>query len=237
MKNYLFKSLFKITDPNWAVVDRSHETNLYNNYVEMHQYSLASYKKHLGGEWDFKFTGGNCDNIHQAFERTFWAIHDLWHREPCNIFYTDPDTIAVKAVDPWGKYSKFTMFNYTDPREFNKPNVYNRSFKHFFNAGVRYFPASMDPAIWKMGKTMAQTWDHTTYDTEQIILNAMMWDQGVALHEVLDPEIAWQWFTKQSDCETWNNCSADRAKIYHLHSSRGAENRMILMKNMSEKTV
>jgi len=234
MKNYLFKSLFKIVDPNWSVVDRSHEHNLYNNYVNMHQVSTASYTRHLKGNWEFKFVGGNCDTIHQAFVKTFWSIHKLWHQEPCNILYTDPDTIAMQAFDPWGKYDQFMMFNHTDPRQFYKPNTYNRSFEHFFNAGVRYFPATMSKEIWQLGADMANLWDYTTYDTEQIILNAMLWDQGVSVANTLDPSAAWQWFGDLHYCEVWNGLPISQAKILHLHSSRGAENRLQVMKKLSE---
>jgi hypothetical protein len=234
MKNYLFKSLFKIVDPNWNVVDRSHEHNLYDNYVGMHQCSTASYTQHLKGNWEFKFVGGNCDTIHQAFVKTFWSIHDLWHREPCNILYTDPDTIAMQSFDPWGKYDKFMMFNYTDPRQFHTPNIYNRSFEHFFNAGVRYFPSTMSKEIWKQGADMARQWDHNTYDTEQIILNAMLWDQGLDVSDALDPTVAWQFFGEPRYCESWNGVTITQAKILHLHSSRGAENRLQVMKKLSE---
>jgi hypothetical protein len=47
MKNILVKSLFEIKDPNWSVKDRSAETDLYKKYVECHQISLGSFKKHL----------------------------------------------------------------------------------------------------------------------------------------------------------------------------------------------
>lgn len=234
MKNYLFKSLFKITSSDWSVVNRSHEHNLYENYTGMHQCSLASYKKHLGGDWQLKFVGGNCANIHQAFEKTFWAIYDLWHSEPCNILYTDPDTIAMKPFDPWTSYDRFMMFNYTDPRAFTQSNIFNRKFEHFFNAGVRYFPSTMSEDIWQLGAGMARPWDYSTYDTEQLILNAMLWDQGITVDEALDPHVAWQWFGDRQYCEHWNGVPITEAKILHLHSSRGAENRLQVMKNLSE---
>ena len=174
MKNYLVKSLFQVKDADWKVLDRSHESNLFDTYLDMHEVSAESYRAFLEGEWELKFITGEVDQINQAFERTFWAIHELWHSEPCNILYTDPDTIAVKHINIFDQYPKFMMFNHTDPKQFVGPNPYNRAFEHFFNAGVRYFPASMDEKIWELGASMAQTWDYATYDTEQIILNAML---------------------------------------------------------------
>lgn len=233
MKNYLVKSLFQIKNTNWEVVDRSHEPDLYNNYVAMHELSLASYTKYLQGDWEFKYIHSDCDNINQAFEKTFWAIHDLWHSETCNILYTDPDTIAVKEFNPWNQYDNFMMFNYTDPREFSKPTKYNKTFPHFFNAGVRYFSSTMNKEIWNTGAEMARQWDHSTYDTEQIILNTMLWDQGVDVKNVLDPTVAWQWFGDINYCTQWNQCPISQAKILHLHSSRGAQNRLEVMKQLS----
>ena len=70
MKNILVKSLFEIEDSNWQVRDRSRETDLYKKYVEMHQLSLASFKKHLKGDWEFKFISGRVKNVNEAlFEK------------------------------------------------------------------------------------------------------------------------------------------------------------------------
>ena len=236
MKNYLVKSLFKVNDTDWKVHDRSHEKNLYDQYVELHRISLASYKSMIDGDWEYKFIGGNVDNINQAFEKTFWAIHDLWHKEPCNIFYTDPDTIALKKIAPWNQYSNFTMFNYTDPKSFNKPNQWNCKFENFFNAGVRYFPASMSADIWKLGAEMARGWNYETYDTEQIILNNMLWSQPVKLAEMLDPSMEYQAFYPDVEmCNQWNNTNIHNATIVHFHSSRDVASRVDRMQKLAKQ--
>jgi hypothetical protein len=236
MKNYLVKSLFRVRDPNWKVVDRSHEQNLFDNYLAMHEISVATFKHFLQGDWELKFITGEVEQINQAFELTFWAIHDLWHSEPCNILYTDPDTMAIQAVEIFGRYQNFLMFNHTDPKEFNRTNPYNRTYPHFFNAGVRYFPATMNESIWQLGRDMAQTWDPSTYDTEQIILNAMLWDQGITFDQAFDPTIAWQLFRSDFNfLQQWNACPIQEARILHLHSSRGAVDRLGFMTNTSQK--
>jgi hypothetical protein len=232
MKNYLVKSLFQVKDADWKVLDRSHESNLFESYLAMHEVSAESYRAFLQGDWELKFITGEVEQINQAFEKTFWAIHDLWHSEPCNILYTDPDTIAVKPVEIFGQHQKFLMFNHTDPKQFDRPNPYNRSYPNFFNAGVRYFPATMDEKIWQLGTAMASNWDYATYDTEQIILNAMLWDQGVSVEQALQPTVAWQLFHPNLEFgQQWNGCSISDAKILHLHSSRGADNRLAFMKH------
>ena len=236
MKNYLVKSLFEVKDTNWKVLDRSHEKDLFANYMAMHELSSTSYKKFLQGDWELKFITGTVTQINEAFEQTFWAIHDLWHSEPCNILYTDPDTIAIKPVDIWDQFNGFRMFNYTDPREYKGNNPYGREFTNFFNAGVRYFPATMKEETWQQGAAMAKTWDASTYDTEQIILNAMLWDQGIQLEETLRPQIAWQLFhPDMSFMGAWNGCSIDQAQILHLHSSRDAGNRLDIMNNIAKQ--
>lgn len=227
MKNYLVKSLFEITDPNWQVLNRQHETNLFDQYLELHQRSLSSYKKHLGGDWEFKFITGKVNQVNEAFEKTFWAIHDLWHQEPCNILYTDPDTLAIRPVNIFGRFNNFMMFNHTDPRSFNKNGIV---FENFFNAGVRYFPSTMSEETWELGTSLAKPWDHNTYDTEQVILNRMLWGQKISLDEAWHPELNWTAMNLRNlDSKTinghsmWNRYSFESAQIIHFHSSRGAE--------------
>lgn len=240
MKNYLVKTLFEVTNTNWQVHDRGHEQNLFDNYCKMHDVSVESFNNHLAGDWELKFIGGKVTNINEAFEKTFWYIHDLWHQEPCNILYTDPDTVAIKSVDPWNKFSNFMMFNFTDPRTFNKPNIYNKSFENFFNAGVRYFPGTMTKEVWDQGSAMAKNWDHTTYDTEQIILNTMLWDQGLTLEQACRPALAYQahlipWVPiNQSDA--WNNFPLVKSDIVHVHASRNAQLKLDLMQQLFKET-
>jgi hypothetical protein len=230
MKNYLVKSVFEVQDTDWKVLNRSHEKDLFANYMAMHEISVASYNKFLQGDWELKFITGQVGQINEAFERTFWAIHDLWHSEPCNILYTDPDTIAIKPVEFWDRYSDFRMFNYTDPRQYTGANPYGRQFANFFNAGVRYFPSTMNSEVWGIGSSMAKSWDTSTYDTEQIILNAMLWDQGITLEQALEPAQAWQLFHPDVNFgNAWNGCSINDARILHLHSSRGAVDRLSFM--------
>lgn len=236
IKNYLVKSLYRVRDPNWLVHDRSHETDLYDRYLDMHRISVESFKRHLQGDWELKFFTGTVDSINQAFEQTFWRIHELWHSEPCNILYTDPDTVARRNFDPWG-FGEFRMFNFTDPRGYDRPNRYNQKFDNFFNAGVRYFPQAMQEAVWEKGCAMAQDWDHSTYDTEQIILNAMLWSQGLRLDQALQPVWAYQAMNLDTHPvwwhDVWNGMSMAQAAVVHVHGSRNAESRQQIMKKLA----
>lgn len=238
MKNYLVKSLFQVRDSNWHFKDRKDETDLHQKYIEMHQLSVGSFTKHLKGDWELKFVQGTVDNINDAFKQTFRAIYDLWRQGNVNIFYTDPDTIAIKDVDPWQISNEFLMFNFTDPKSLDTDNHYGRKFANFFNAGVRYFPAGMKQHIWDTGLAMLDNWEEGTYNTEQTILNAMLWDQGVTLDQVLRPDWAYQaqWLPNAAPLwlqDIWNGIDINRAMILHLHSSRNIDEKLAFMKQLS----
>lgn len=237
MKNYLFKSLFRVKDTNWHFRDRQGETDLYEKYVEMHRLSVASFTKRLKGNWELKFVQGTVDNINDAFRRTFAEIHQLWSQGNVNILYTDPDTVLIRDLDPWNISNQFMMFNFTDPRSFNEPNSYQKSFPYFFNAGVRYFPAGMSQDTWRIGLDMVQQWEPNTYNTEQIILNTMLWSQGVSLDQVLRPEMAYQahWLPAVPVWlqDLWNGIEIGRAAIVHTHSSRDIDQKLQLMRDLS----
>lgn len=239
MKNILVKSLYQVRDTNWHFRDRSDETDLYDKYVEMHQISVGSFTRHLKGDWELMFFKGRVDNINDAFKQTFQEIYDLWKGGGVNILYTDPDTVAIKDFDPWKISDKFMMFNFTDPKKFDRPNSYGRSFENFFNAGVRWFPSTMDSKIWHMGQEMLSQWEDGTYDTEQIILNSMLWDQGVKLQDVLRPEMAYQaqWLPSQAPLwfqDIWNGIHLGQATIVHTHSSRNIDQKLALMKQLAQ---
>lgn len=244
MKNYLVKSLFQVESTNWHVMDRSHEVNMHKNYQAMHQLSLESCVENLARPWELVFIEGTVDDISQAFEHTFNEIYDLWHMEPCNILYTDPDTVVINRFDPWSEFEYYQMFNYTDPKSFTAPNVYGKSYLHFFNAGVRYFPATMSEETWQIGLDMIQDWDYNDYNTEQIVLNEMMWSQGITLEDVLRPDIAYQAQWLPRVClevqDTWNGCSLLNSKIIHVHGSRDSAVKLNLMKELvklNEKSI
>ena len=241
MKNILVKSLFEVRDTNWHFRDRKDESDLYNKYLEMHRISVGSYSRHLKGTWELKFISGRVDNINQAFQKTFKEIYSLWSQGNVNILYTDPDTVARQDFDPWNISDRFMMFNFTDPRSFDTPNQYGRKFANFFNAGVRYFPATMNQKVWDQALSMVNQWDHSTYDTEQIILNAMLWDQGVKLHEALMPTMAYQahWLPDRApvhDQDRWNGISINQATIVHTHSSRNIDVKLGFMKTLAGLT-
>lgn len=242
MKNYLVKSLFKVRDTNWHFKDRSNETDLYEKYYQMHLISVDSFKNNLDGNWELKFIEGEVSNINDAFKTTFLEIYKLWQSDKnVNIFYTDPDTVAIRKINPWQISTRFMMFNFTDPKSFDTPNIYNRKFPYFFNAGVRFFPGEMSQKIWDIGLSMLEKWEENTYNTEQIILNSMLWDQGVTLDQVLRPEWAYQaqWLPNQFPLyiqDMWNGIDINKSFIIHTHSSRNIDEKLSFMKAITNRT-
>ena len=240
MKNILVKSLYEIQSADWAVKDRSRETDLYNKYVECHQLSLGSFNKHLKGDWEYKFIGGKFETIHHALRHTFFEIYKLWKDNgPANILYTDPDTMAINSVDVFGQHNKFMMFNYSEPKFFHVKNKYGLTFPHFFNAGVRYFPATLSPDVWQVGLDMANDWDLTDYNTEQIILNQMLWSQGMHVSDALLPKLVYQahWLpgVDRWRQDTWNGTFIRDASILHVHASRNIDNKLAWMKEIASQ--
>jgi len=234
MKNYLVKSLFKIKDPDWEVHVR-HEQDMYNKYVEVNNLSLKSFEDNLEGKWEYKFITGEFETIHEGLHHTFHELYKLWKSAPCNILYTDPDTLCINPLDIWGKFDKFMMFNYTDPKQYTAENKYNLAFQHFFNAGVRYFPSTMDQRVWDTGLVMAESWDFKDYDSEQIILNLMLWMQNIDLKDATRPDIAYQAFgANLEEMDQWNNYSLVDSAIIHLHGSRNIDAKLAQMKSLIE---
>lgn len=239
MKNYLVRSLYKINSPKWfGTTDR--EPDLYDKYLKMHEISIRSFEKHLQGEWEFLFFQKEVENIQEVFKDHFFEIYNIWKQEECNIFYCGPDNVMTKPVEVFGKYEDFMMFNYTDPRSAgrNLSGHYGIEHPNFFNADVRYYPHTMSQDIWDMGLKMAENWDFNCWNTEQIILNEMLWKQeGRTLENTLDPTMAYQahrltnlGYTTEMD--NWNGCPIEDAKIIHTHGSRNASMKLKLMREL-----
>ena len=223
--------------------DRSSEGDLYDWYMKMHDISLRSFEKHLQGDWEFIFFNKEVENIQEVFKDHFFEIYDIWKQGDTNILYCGPDNIMMKPTDFFGKYDDFMMFNYTDPKSSVEPNHYNIQHQHFFNADVRYYPSTMSQDIWDMGLEMAENWDFNSWNTEQFILNKMLWDQTDRnLDNTLDPTIAYQghalfieeWEQRKAFSNDWNNCDIKDAQIIHLHGSRNAPRKFALMEQLEK---
>lgn len=233
MKNLLVRSLYRIKSTKWFR-DRAEEGDLYDLYHQMHEISLESFEKHLQGDWEFVFYNKEVDNIQEVFRDHFFEIYDLW-KSGCNILYCGPDNFMTQDTSFYGEYSDFRMFNYTDPKQF-------RHFEHFLNADVRYYSADMDPDTWCKPLEAAKNWDFSEWNTEQIILNDMLWSQADRTPEnTIMPHMAYQGHLLGRDIRTlqysnaWNGIDIRQAHIIHLHGSRNAPEKLALMQDFKRQ--
>jgi len=227
------RSLYKIKSTQWFR-DRSTEGDLYDLYTQMHEISLRSFEKHLQGDWEFRFYTKEVDNIQQVFQDHFFETYDLW-KQGHNILYCGPDNIMMKPTKFFGEYDDFRMFNFTDPKQAFGMN--------FFNADVRYYPAHMPMDTWSEALVSAHNWNFEEWNTEQIILNKMLWSQaGRTLENTLQPTMAYQghqlylnnWKQNRDAANAWNGCELKDAHIVHLHGSRNAAAKLELMRELEK---
>ncbi len=204
------------------------------SYDIMHQVSRATAQKFLGGSWEAVVWSDPVPSRLDIFKRNWQRIWDLWHKEPCNILYLDSDTMFVRPTEIFERFTEFRVFNWTDPKSTDQ-------FENFYNAGVRYYPATMSEETWSIGQQLAQNWNDTNWNMEQDIFNTMFWQQDIADNDRHHPELNWQGMKMIVDHpqaraahEEWNQCSLDQAHILHIHGSRNAVQTAKLMVNTAE---
>ena len=237
MKNYLIKGLHRIGSKKWwPGSDRAREetadADLYYYYEKMSRLSEASFFHNLQGDWELIRLESTATDVNHVFRQQFRAIWDLWNTEPCNIYYCGSDVQVLKPVEVFGRYQHFMMFNYTDPKSLDE-------YAHFLNADIRYYPAEMDRALFE--QALAQLDDCTVWNGDQKLYNHMVWSQGLAPEQVIDPTMAYQgpWLPGTSEAQiftdNWNGCLLKDAKIAHWHGSRHAPSKLALMQGINDQ--
>jgi hypothetical protein len=190
-------------------------------YHTMHRISRLTAEKFLQGDWEAIVWTDPAPSRLEIFKRNWTRIRDLWHQEPCNVLYLDSDTMFLRVTEMFGRFAEFRMFNWTDPKS-------TSLFGNYYNAGVRYYPASMSSELWQVGDSMAANWQDDNWGMEQDIFNTMFWQQPIPEYDRHHPELNWQGMqltnpdprTQQAH-EQWNQCALTSAHIMHVHGSRG----------------
>jgi len=99
----------------------------------------------------------------------------------------------------------------------------------------------MTETTWRVGLDLADRWNFNDYDTEQIILNQMLWSQNLKLSDALNPTLAYQahWFPEIDPwrANIWNGLDINRAQIIHVHSSREIDTKLRFMKDVFKRVV
>ena len=234
MKNYLVGAVrpsIKIWNPWTGQGDDVNQQSNLTIYNEMYDISRASAKKFLAGTWqEIKHTAPVLDA--RMFQIAQWyMIKELWFQEPCNILIMGADTMFLRPTEIFGQFKEMRMFNYTDPKT-------HPEHPHNFNDDIRYYPATMDPAVWDLGERLMSQWfSHAESDWAcgQHIHNHMLWSQGVSVEEMLKPQLAWQAMgSNDQEATNWNKCAYHEAHILHLHGSRNNQNRRDVMKQLAQ---
>lgn len=233
MKNYLIKGLHRIGSTTWwPGSDRSWEGDLYPIYEKMNALSEASFFHFLEGDWELINLVSQAQDVNHVFRQQFQTIWEIWQQEPCNIFYCGSDTQMIKPTKVFGRYNKFLLFNYTDPKRFGPC-------AHFLNADIRYYPSTMSRDTWAWALAQLKTLDW--WNSDQLLYNQMVWCQGVGHQEVIDPKMAYQGFmlpgneAQVAASNSWNNCDLNDAHIIHWHGSRGAQAKLDLMQSINDQ--
>ena len=151
----------------------------------------------------------------------------------------------IRDTDIFDQFSNMMMFNYTDPSRHDDLKKYFDGQGHYFNDDVRYFPASMDPALWEIGERLMIDWfthRQAGWDCGQLINNHMFWNQLLPLSKRFLPQFNWMAMNVRNfsekaikNAEEWNHCPLDAAHIMHFAGSRGPANTIKFMQEVSEK--
>jgi hypothetical protein len=243
VKNYLIKGLHRIGSKEWwPGSDRSTEEtiegDLYYYYEKMARLSEASFFHNLQGDWEYIKLESTATDVNHVFRQQFRAIWNIWSTEPCNIYYCGSDVQVLKPVEVFGRYKHFLLFNYTDPKSLDE-------YEHFLNADIRYYPAEMDRAMFE--NALDRSVGCTYWNGDQKLYNRMVWGQGLAPEQVIDPTMAYQgpWLPSGiakinghnalDFANLWNGCTLEEAKIVHWHGSRHAPSKLQLMQSINDQ--
>jgi hypothetical protein len=200
----------------------------------MHQLSIKSFEKNLLGEWTLIELTGTQENIHTCFINTARAIREIWHTNyPCNILYTNADTLCVHALDIFGHFDEFRMFTEDDPLIFDA--YATEWYKKNANAGVRYYPATLDEEFWTNYDLAIKNWNFDSFNYDQDAANQIM-----LLQKNFDWGKKQAWVVKQIGARhsmminELNNYKFDQA-ILHFHGSQNPKFRFECMQNLWRK--
>lgn len=232
VRNFLVKDLYRIEQA--AEGEPLNLKNSFDAYEIMHNISIESFKKNLTADWTLIELTGIKANIHQCFVSTATSIRDIWHKNyPCNILYTNADTLCVHKLDIFGHFDEFRMFTEDDPLVFQEhPTEWH---KKNANAGVRYYPSCLDTEFWNAYNAALENWNFNNFNYDQDVANEIMLKQK---------NFDWQkrqgWVVKQVGARHYkmltelNNNTFDQA-ILHFHGSQNPKFRLECMQNLWRK--
>jgi hypothetical protein len=137
-RNFFVRSLFRIKN-NQGGGTPWHLNNSFEYYEQMQELSIKSFQKNLLGTWELIELGGEFETIQLTWIEIIKQIQQLWHDQyPCNILWTDTDTLCIKPLDIFGRFQEFRLFTEQDPLDRSQYN----------NACIKYYPSTLAPEFW-----------------------------------------------------------------------------------------
>jgi hypothetical protein len=220
--NILLKSFFEIQNTNVRLKGIEVKKTLVGTkdaYLDMQQLSIKSFKKNLAQPWELIQLNGTQPTIQEAFLYVMLETHRTWNNYyPCNILYTDPDTLCIKPLDIFGKFQEFRLFA-------DSPILV----KEHLNCGVRYFPYNLNDCFWNDMYEQIEKWDYSVWDTEQTIYQNLMFNQEFDQTQSQDYVVNNEWVLGDRTGEL------PQQSILHLHSSKNPAQRLTIMKDLCER--
>jgi hypothetical protein len=224
VRNFHIKDLYKITNP--IVREPVNLKNSFNEYKIMHELSVQSYRQNLLGDWELIELTGEKNTIQDCFKSTYSFIKEFWHTNyPCNILYTNADTLCIKELDIFDKFIEFRLFTDSDPVKLGE----------YINAGVKYFPSRLNKEFWDRFDNEYENWADDDWLYEQNMAINLMFSQSQ-----FDYEKSQDWVVKQvglrhhiliNDLTEGNFHHA----ILHFHSSQNPGFRLNCMQELWRK--
>ena len=232
VKNYLVCSVRPISE-NWMNQDSS---QMHMDYQEMYRLRLASFEHFVKEPFEAVAWTDPATYSDTCTYQNWLDIKELWHKEPCNIFWAGADTLMIRPTELFSdKFPEYRLFNYTDPRSYG-------DFAHHFNDDIQYYPHTMSSDVWKLGEewlTQRETHPDRNWGFDQLRHNAMFWSQDIPDSDRLHPEMAYQAMNLRSinsdvigQHNGWNSLSIEQAHILHFHGSRGSQAVINIMKEI-----
>ena len=235
MPNLLVSKNYTVRDHTQWYKDRSTNSDaMVQSYAQMETLMVDSAKKYLQDLDEVVVHRGEAETIRDVFKLHFQDIYDLWEQGN-NIVYCDLDVLFMRPVRFFNEHDTFSMFNLTDPASTHDEH-YDLTFAHFFNCGVRYYPADMDHSVWDLGFDMLDNWNPDRWDSEQVIYNAMMFHQNPDPQSFYNPVKAYQLLQYPVNHPInvqFNQIALADAAVCHFHGSRDSAGRVTAMENLS----
>jgi hypothetical protein len=235
VKNYLVCAVRPIED-GWHIEKNQ---DLYNQYRQMYDLRLASFRKFVTEPFEDILWTDPVKNNDEYTIANWTAIKELWHSEPCNIFWAGADTLMTQPTSLFSdRFKEYRLFNYTDPKSY-------LGYVNYFNDDIQYYSHAMKKETWDIGE---QLWSvreghpDQFWGFDQLRHNEMFWSQGIPEDDWFHPELAYQAMRLRELSQevvnlhnSWNGIDVRNAHILHFHASRGSQQVIDLMRFISKE--